>query len=99
MAKQVGKIWMEHGALQYIEAVGEDMKKKSFCTSFPASRQTKKAKRLSSLTIVYKSRAHRDRVNKKAEADPRLTPENSPDDMPFDCKRMAWNGFETLVNL
>ena len=48
--------------------------------------------------IVYKSRAHRDRVNAKVMKDPRMAKMMDPKAMPFDGKRMIWGGFKVLVD-
>ena len=98
IARACGKIWMEHGALQYVESVAEDMTKHPFCMSFSDIVQPKRGETMIFAFIMFKSRKHRDSVNKKAMEDPRLQPDKKTP-MPFDCKRMAWNGFETIVNL
>lgn len=97
MAAKAGKIWMEHGALQYVECVGEDMKVK-MGKPFPRLARTKTAETVVFSWIVYKSRAHRDKVNAKVMADPRLK-NMGPDVMPFDPKHMTYGGFEALVDL
>ena len=98
MSEHAGKIWMEHGALQYVEAVGDDVKPGKV-TSFPQSVQLKDDETVVFAWIVYKSRAHRDRVNNKVMADPRLADMMDSDAMPFDAERMVFGGFETLVHL
>ena len=98
MAKKAGKIWMEHGALEYIECVGDDVKPGKL-TSFPQSVKLKPDEVVVFSWIVYKSRAERNRINKKVMADPRLTSMMDPKDMPFDAKRMIYGGFKTLVEL
>lgn len=97
MAAKAGKIWMEHGALSYYETVGEDMKVK-MGIPFPKLAKSKPTELVVFSFIVYKSRKHRDAVNKKVMADPRIH-EMCPDpkDMPFDCDKMTYGGFETLV--
>lgn len=97
MASDAGKIWMEHGALSYKECVAEDTEDKGFCTTFPAAFGIKKGETVVFAYIVYKSRQHRDEVNAKVMADPRLKCDDK--EMPFDCKRMAYSGFEALVDL
>lgn len=97
MAKQAGKIWMEHGALQYLECAGEDMKKHPFCASFPSTLKLKRGETAIFAFVIYKSRKHRDQVNKKVMSDPRLQDGCDPDKMPFDVKRMTYGGFETIV--
>jgi uncharacterized protein YbaA (DUF1428 family) len=95
LAQKAGKIWKEHGALEYIECVGDDVKPGKL-TSFPQSVKLKPDETVVFSWIVYKSRAHRDRVNKKVMADPRITAMD-PKTMPFDSKRMIYGGFKTLV--
>ena len=100
MAALAGRVWREHGALQYVECVGDDLKVKAGCgLAFPKMAKAKKGERVLFSLIVYKSRAHRDRVNKKVMADPRLEKMCDIDDMPFDLKRMAYGGFKSIVDL
>ncbi len=99
MAAHAGKIWMEHGALAYKECVAEDMEDKGFCKTFPDAFKTKKGETVVFAYIVYKSREHRDEVNKKVMADERMNEACDADNMPFDCKRMAYGGFKALVDL
>lgn len=100
LARKAGKIWIEHGALQYTEAVGEDLKKQDFCMSFTQMVKPKKGETIIMAFIVYKSKKHRDSVNKKVMKDPRMKcDDNQMGSMPFDCKRMAYSGFETIVHL
>lgn len=96
MARKVGKVWREHGALEYTECVADDVKPGKY-TSFPQSVKLKKNETVVFSWIVYKSRAHRDRVMGKVMKDPRLAKMMSPKDMPFDGKRMFWGGFKTIV--
>jgi len=96
MAQKAGKIWREHGALEYIECVGDDVKPGKH-TSFPQSVKLKADEVVVFSWIIYKSRAQRDRINKKVMADPRLAKMMDPKAMPFDGKRMFWGGFKTLV--
>ncbi len=98
MARKAGKIWKELGALDYIECVGDDVKPGKL-TSFPQSVKLKPDEVVVFSWIVYKSRAHRDRVNKKVIADPRLASMMDPKTIPFDSKRMIYGGFKTLVEL
>ena len=100
MSRDAGKIWIEYGALQYVEAVGEDMKKQPYATSFKEMVEPKRGETILFSFIMYKSRKHRDRVNEKVMKDPRMNQDGQDmDNMPFDCKRMAYNGFETIVYL
>jgi uncharacterized protein YbaA (DUF1428 family) len=96
MAQKAGKVWREHGALEYIECVADDVKPGKH-TSFPQSVKLKPAETVVFAYIVYKSRADRDRVNAKVMKDPRLANMMDPKAMPFDGKRMFWGGFKVLV--
>lgn len=95
IARKCGKIWMEHGALQYTECVADDVKPGKL-TSFPQSVKLKAEETVMFSWIVYKSRKHRDSVNKKVMSDPRIAAMESTK-MPFDGKRMFWGGFKSLV--
>ena len=97
IAQKAGKIWREHGALQYVEAVGDDLDVK-FGLPFTKLAKTKPGETIIFSWIVYKSRAHRDKVNAKVMSDPRLNEMMKNSKMPFDMKRMAYGGFEFLVN-
>ena len=96
MAKLGSKVWRDHGALEYVEAVADDVKPGKH-TSFPQSVKLRKGETVVFAYIVYKSRAHRDRVNAKVMKDPRLAGMMDPSKMPFDPKRMFWGGFRVLV--
>jgi len=98
MARKAGKIWREHGALEYTECVADDVKVGKI-TSFPHSVKRKPAETVVFSWIVYESRAHRDRVVKKVMADPRLASMMDPKCMPFDGKRMIYGGFKLLVDV
>jgi len=98
MARAAGKVWREHGALAYLEAVADDVKPGKH-TSFPQSVKLKPGETVVFSYIVYKSRAHRDRVNAKVMKDRRLAKMMDPKAMPFDGKRMFWGGFKVLVEL
>ena len=98
MAKTAGKVWREHGALAYVECIAEDVKPGK-TTSFPQSVKLKAVETVIYSYIVYKSRAHRDSVNRKVMKDPRLAAMMDPKAMPFDGKRMIWGGFKTLFSL
>ena len=97
MAETAGKIWREHGALEYRECAGDDLKVK-FGVPFPRSVKAKPGETVVFSWIVFKSRGHRDRVNSKVMKDPRLANMCDEKSMPFDCKRMAWGGFKMLVD-
>ncbi len=98
MATTAGKVWREHGALEYYECVADDVKPGKL-TSFPQSVKLKKGETVIFSWIVYKSRKHRDSVNARVMKDPRITPMMNPKKMPFDGKRMFWGGFKTFVSL
>ena len=97
MAKKAGKVWKEHGALEYCECVGDDVNVK-FGLPFDKLAKLKPGEVPVFSWIVYKSRAHRDKVNAKVMKDPRLSPDKVGE-MPFDMKRMAYGGFKILVDL
>ena len=97
MAAKAGKVWREHGALEYRECAGDDLKVK-WGMPFPKVAKAKTGETVVFSWIVFKSRAHRDRVNAKVMNDPRLSEMMDPNSMPFDMKRMAYGGFEVLVD-
>jgi uncharacterized protein YbaA (DUF1428 family) len=97
MAKLASKVWLEHGALEYRECVGDDLDVK-MGVPFPKMMKLKRGETVVFAWIVYKSRAQRDRVNAKVMKDPRLAKMIDPKAMPFDCKRMVYGGFEILVD-
>jgi uncharacterized protein YbaA (DUF1428 family) len=97
MARKAGKIWREHGAVDYRECVGDDLDVK-FGVPFPKSIKIKPGETVVFSWIMYKSRSHRDRVNAKVMKDPRLAKMIDPKAMPFDCKRMLYGGFKVLVS-
>ena len=97
MAQQAGKVWRDHGALEFRECVADDVKPGKH-TSFPQSVKLKPGETVVFSWIVFKSRAHRDRVNAKVMKDPRLAKMMNPKEMPFDAKRMFWGGFKVLVS-
>ena len=96
MSHKAGKVWMEHGALEYRECVGDDLEQ-SFGTPFAKLAKIKDGESVVFSWIVYRSRAHRDRVNAKVMKDPRLHMDQKS--MPFDPKRMSYGGFTTIVDL
>jgi len=98
MARKAGKIWLEHGALEFRECVADDVKPGKL-TSFPQSVKLKPGELVVFSYIVYRNRSARDKINKKVMEDPRLNDMMSGKDMPFDGKRMIYGGFETLVDL
>lgn len=98
MARKAGKVWREHGALEYVECLADDVQS-GIVTSFPQSVKLKKGETVVFAYAVYKSRAHRDRVMKKVMNDPRLANMMDMKSTPFDGKRMFWGGFKTVVSL
>jgi len=98
MAAKAGKIWREHGALEFRESIADDVKWGKR-TSFPRSVKQKTGETVMFSYIVYKSRAARDRINAKVMKDKRLAKMMNPKAMPFDAKRMIWGGFKTVVDL
>jgi uncharacterized protein YbaA (DUF1428 family) len=98
MAAKAGKIWREHGALEFRECMADDVKWGKR-TSFPRSVKQKNGETVFFSYIVYKSRAARDRIIAKVMKDKRLAKMMDPKAMPFDGKRMVWGGFKTVVDL
>ncbi len=98
MAAKAGKIWRELGALEIRECAGDDLKVKGGIP-FPKLVRLKPGETVVFSWILYKSRAHRDRVNAKVMKDPRILKMMDPDAMPFDPKRMTYGGFKTIVDL
>jgi uncharacterized protein YbaA (DUF1428 family) len=98
MAEAAGKIWREHGALEFRECAGDDLDAK-FGVSFRKTIKLKPGETVMFSWIVFKSRAHRDRVNAKVMKDPRLGATMEGQEMPFDVKRMVYGGFKVLVDL
>lgn len=97
IAQKAGKIWKEHGALEYVEAIGDDLDVK-WGLPFGKLVKPKAGEIVLFSFIVYKSRAHRDQVNKKVMADERMNKIMQNQSMPFDMKRMAYGGFKGLVD-
>ena len=98
MSRRMGKVWRDHGALEFRECVADDVKWGKR-TSFPRAVKQKPGETVFFSYIVYKSRADRDRVNKKAMKDKRTASMMDPKTMPFDAKRMFWGGFKVVVDL
>jgi uncharacterized protein YbaA (DUF1428 family) len=98
MSKKAGKIWREHGALEYRECMGDDLDVK-MGVSFSRTIKLKPGETVVFSWIVYKSKSHRDRVNAKVMKDPRLASMMDPKAMPFDVKRMVYGGFKVLVDI
>lgn len=98
MARRVGKVWMEHGALSYVECVADDVKVGKR-TSFPRSVKLKPGEIVVFAWITYKSRAARDRVMDKVMKDKRSAAMMNPASFPFDGKRMIFGGFKSFLEL
>ena len=98
LSRKAGKVWREHGALEFRECVGDDVPVGKI-TSFPRSVKVKRGETVLFSWIVFKSRAHRDRVNAKVMADPRLADMMDMKDAPFDPKRMIYGGFKVVVDV
>lgn len=99
IALKAGRIWREHGALDYKECVGDDLEPKGMAPLFPKIARLRPGETVVFSWILYKSRAHRDGVNAKVMKDPRLKDQMDPKAIPFDVKRMAYGGFKVLVDL
>jgi uncharacterized protein YbaA (DUF1428 family) len=97
MALKAGKVWRDHGALEYYECAGEDLNV-PWGRPFPRQMKTKPGETVIFAFVIFKSRAHRDKVNAKVMKDPRL--QNMKEEAaPFDMKRMVYGGFEAIVAL
>lgn len=98
MARKAGLIWMEYGALEYVECAGDDVPKGKV-TSFPLAVQLKKNETVVFSWIVYRSRRERNSIMKKVMQDPRMLKMMAEGPMPFDGQRMFWGGFKSIVML
>ena len=97
MARKASKVWKEHGALEYVEAIGDDLEP-GMGSSFPSLLKLKRGETAVFSWIVYRSRAHRDRVNAKVMQDPRIAAlVKEAKKMPFDMTRMNYGGFQAIV--
>lgn len=97
LARKAGKLWCAYGALQYVEAVADDVKPGKR-TSFPQAVKLEPDETVVFAFIVFKSRRHRDQVNKRVMADPFMA-NYDPKDAPFDGRRMFWGGFKAMVEI
>ncbi len=98
LARRAGKVWRDHGALEYHECIADDVKPGKY-TSFPQAVKLKRGEVVWFSWIVYRSRKQRDRIMAKVMKDPRLADMMDPKGMPFDGKRMFWGGFKVAVSL
>jgi len=96
MARTAGGVWKEHGALDYVECIGDDVPYGEL-TSFPRAVQAKDDETVVFAWVTYESRQHRDEILAKVMADPRM--KAGMENMPFDGKRMIYGGFESFVQL
>ena len=96
MATLARKVWLDHGAIDYVEAIADDVKKGK-TTSFPQSVKLKSGEVVVFAWITYKSRTDRNRILAKVMKDARLSDSMSEDNMPFDGMRMFWGGFKQIV--
>jgi uncharacterized protein YbaA (DUF1428 family) len=97
LAALAGKVWRDHGALDYKECAGDDLTIKGCKVHFPRIIRARAGETVVFSFIVFKSRTHRDRVNARVMKDKRLAKVMDPKAMPFDYKRMAYGGFKTIV--
>jgi uncharacterized protein YbaA (DUF1428 family) len=98
LSREAGKIWRQHGALEYRECAGDDLAIRGVAT-FPRAVRAKRGETVVFAWIVYRSRAHRDRVNLKVTSDPRLAKMMDSKRMPFDPRRMCYGGFQVFVEV
>jgi uncharacterized protein YbaA (DUF1428 family) len=98
IAEKAGAIWKEHGALEYCECIGDDLDVKDQ-VPFPSAAKAEPGETVVFAWIVYESRGQRDKVNAAVINDPRLADMMGPGSQPFDCKRMVYGGFKTLVEI
>src|SRR5258708_31229925 len=98
MAKKAGKVWKDHGAIDYCECIADDVKVGKW-TSFPRAVKLKRGETVVFAWITYKTRAHRDKVTAKVMKDKRLAEMMNPKAMPFDGKRLIYGGFKRAITL
>jgi uncharacterized protein YbaA (DUF1428 family) len=101
IARVAAKVWRDHGALEYVECVADQLTSKqdgkTYTSIFPKLAKVKPGEVVVFSWITYKSKAEKNRIMKKVMADPRLADLMDPASMPFDMKRMAWAGFKPIV--
>ena len=98
MARQAGKVWREHGALEFRECMGDDLNVKGMLP-FPKMAKARPGEVVFFSYIVYKTKTHRKQVNSKVMKDPRLAKMMSSKNLPFDVKKMAYGGFKAVIDL
>jgi uncharacterized protein YbaA (DUF1428 family) len=99
MARRAGKVWKEHGALEYVECIADDVSWGKRTSFQRAVKMNRRSETVAFSFIVYKSKGDRDRINKKVMTDPRLKDMMDMKKLPFDAKRMIYGGFRTIVEL
>ncbi|WP_227378832.1 DUF1428 domain-containing protein [Haladaptatus halobius] len=101
MAAEGGKMWIEHGALEYFEGIGDDMEPDMDgmpIQTFPQLAETRDDESVVFAFVVFESREHRDEVNAKVMDNPAMDPDSFDEEMPFDSERMAYGGFRSIVS-
>lgn len=98
IARRAGEIWMEYGAVEYLECVGDDLDIKGVI-SFKKLARLKRGETALFSFIVYRSKADRDKVNGRVMKDPRIATMMTDQDSPIDMKRMSYGGFRAIVDL
>jgi uncharacterized protein YbaA (DUF1428 family) len=98
LSRKTGKIWRDHGALEFRECVGDDLATK-FAVPFPRRIRLKRGETVVFSWIMYRSRAARDRINAKAMQDPRMAGMMDMNALPFDMTRMVTGGFKVFVDV
>jgi uncharacterized protein YbaA (DUF1428 family) len=98
IAEKAGEVWKEHGALEYYECLGDDLEQENF-VSFKKAAGASEEETVVFSWIIFESREHRDQVNAAVMNDPRIKETMELAGQPFDCTRMAYGGFKTLVKI
>jgi len=96
LATLAGEVWMDHGAMSYVESIADDVPYGEL-TSFPRAVQAEDDEVVVFAWITYPSREARDAINAKVQEDPRMKP--GMDNPPFDGKRMIYGGFTSFLDL
>jgi uncharacterized protein YbaA (DUF1428 family) len=99
MARRAAKVWKEHGALEYVEGIADDVSWGKRTSFQRAVKMNRRSETVMFSYIVYKTKADRDRINKKVMTDPRLKDMMDMKKLPFDAKRMIYGGFKTIVDV
>jgi len=99
MAQQAGRIWKKHGALQYMECIGDDLDSKFSGIKFSKTVKAKTGEQVVFSFVIFKSKTHRNKVNAKVMKEFMENPKTKKMSMPFDIKRMVYGGFKPLVKI